>query len=134
MGYSSARALFDYTLPSEVLCKGDLKAFQPTFLIGVPAIWERIKKAIISKINTAGLLQRAAFWTWLSAKDMWISSRLPELDYFDTSIFGTAVEVVGSRLRFAMSGGGLVAESTQHFLSMVVAPLVNGYGLTETMA
>ncbi|PNY20704.1 Long-chain-fatty-acid-CoA ligase 1 [Tolypocladium capitatum] len=134
MGYSSARTLFDYKAPSGILREGDLRAFQPTFLIGVPAIWERIKKAIISKINAAGLVARTAFWTWLSAKDTWIASGLPGIDSLDVNIFGAAGEVVGSRLRFAMSGGGPVAESTQHFLSMVVAPLINGYGLTETMA
>lgn len=134
MGYGSARTLLDSATPTGTLLKGDLRAFQPTFVIGVPAIWERIKKAILSKVNDAGLVQRAAFWAWLKAKETWIARGLPGTDVLDAAIFGGAGEVVGSRLRFAMSGGGPVAESTQYFLSMVLAPLVNGYGLTETMA
>lgn len=45
-----------------------------------------------------------------------------------------ASEVVGSRLRLGMSGGGPISPGTQRFLSMVMAPLINGFGLTETMA
>lgn len=126
--------MFDYPSPSGILQQGDLRAFQPTFMIGVPAIWERIKKAILIKTSEASFMGRAAFWAWLKSKEMWIASGLPGADSLDVDVFGAATEVVGSRLRFAMSGGGPLAESTQHFLSMVVAPLINGYGLTETMA
>jgi len=33
-----------------------------------------------------------------------------------------------------MSGGGPVAKDTQRFISMVIAPMIIGYGLTETAA
>ncbi|RYP46673.1 hypothetical protein DL769_011373 [Monosporascus sp. CRB-8-3] len=60
VGYGGARMLFDYITPSGTPQKGDLRAFQPTFMVGVPAIWERIKKAILVKTNDAGLVESAA--------------------------------------------------------------------------
>ncbi|KAK1637104.1 long-chain-fatty-acid-CoA ligase-like protein [Colletotrichum phormii] len=134
MGYGGARTLFDHAAPSGKLEMGDLRAFQPTFMIGVPAIWERVRKAILTSINIASLVDRVTFWTWLKAKELWSATGLPGTGGFNCVISSAAGKVVGSRLRFAMSGGGPVADSTQHFLTMVMAPLISGYGLTETMA
>ncbi|KAF6786561.1 long-chain-fatty-acid-CoA ligase [Colletotrichum sojae] len=134
MGYGGARTLFDYTTPAGSVEKGDLRLFQPTFMIGVPAIWERIRKAILAKVDSGSLAGRTAFWAWHKAKKTWVASGLSGPADLNGTVSGAAAEVVGSRLRFAMSGGGPVAESTQHFMSMTMAPLINGYGLTETMA
>ncbi|KXH43236.1 long-chain-fatty-acid-CoA ligase [Colletotrichum nymphaeae SA-01] len=134
MGYGGARTLFDHVTPSGTLGAGDLHAFQPTFMIGVPAIWERIKKAIFSSVENSSFIDRLAFWSWLKAKQIWAAAGFAGTGGFNGILSSAASEVVGPRLRFAMSGGGPVAESTQNFLTMVMAPLVNGYGLTETMA
>ncbi|KAK3485636.1 hypothetical protein B0T13DRAFT_525308 [Neurospora crassa] len=40
--------------------------------------------------------------------------------------------MTGGELRFIVNGASGIAASTQHFMSMVVAPMLNGYGLTET--
>ncbi|KAK1723045.1 long-chain-fatty-acid-CoA ligase-like protein [Colletotrichum acutatum] len=134
MGYGGARTLFNHVSPSGTLKVGDLHALQPTFMIGVPAIWERIKKAIFSSVENSSFIDRLAFWSWLKAKEVWAAAGLAGTGGLNGILSSAASEVVGSRLRFAMSGGGPVAESTQNFLTMVMAPLVNGYGLTETMA
>lgn len=148
MGYGSARTLFDHGTPSGERRAGDLRAFRPTFMIGVPAVWERIRKAVLAERDRAGgagaggglLWGRAALWAWwLAAKGAWLACGLPWPgdwlgDAAAPGLRAAAAAAVGPRLRFAMSGGGPLAESTQRFLSMAVAPLVNGYGLTETMA
>ncbi|KAF6815010.1 long-chain-fatty-acid-CoA ligase [Colletotrichum plurivorum] len=134
MGYGGARTLFDYTSSSGSVVKGDLRLFQPTFMIGVPAIWERIRKAILAKVDAGTMAGRTTFWAWHRAKEAWVASGFSGPADLNGTTSGAASEVVGSRLRFAMSGGGPVAESTQQFLSMAMAPLINGYGLTETMA
>ncbi|KAK1702959.1 hypothetical protein BDP67DRAFT_610081 [Colletotrichum lupini] len=134
MGYGGARTLFDRSTPSGTLEVGDINAFQPTFMIGVPAIWERIKKAILSNVENSSFIDRLAFWSRVKAREVWAAAGLAGTCGFNGILSSAASEVVGPRLRFAMSGGGPVAESTQNFLTMAMAPLVNGYGLTETMA
>ncbi|KAK1465116.1 long-chain-fatty-acid-CoA ligase [Colletotrichum melonis] len=134
MGYGGARTLFDRSTPSGTLEVGDINAFQPTFMIGVPAIWERIKKATLSNVENSSFIDRLAFWSMVKAREVWAAAGLAGTCGFNGILSSAASEVVGPRLRFAMSGGGPVAESTQNFLTMAMAPLVNGYGLTETMA
>jgi long-chain acyl-CoA synthetase len=47
-------------------------------------------------------------------------------------IFGHIRAATGGNLRFGMNGGGPLAKDTQIFMSMTLAPIVAGYGLTET--
>ncbi|RMD44597.1 hypothetical protein DV735_g528, partial [Chaetothyriales sp. CBS 134920] len=46
MGYGNPRTLSDASVRN---CKGDIREFRPTILIGVPAVWESVKKGIIAK-------------------------------------------------------------------------------------
>jgi Long-chain acyl-CoA synthetases (AMP-forming) len=41
MGYGNPRTLSDASMRN---CKGDIREFQPTILIGVPAVWESVKR------------------------------------------------------------------------------------------
>ena len=52
----------------------------------------------------------------------------------DTVVFKKIAEATGGRLRICMNGGGPIAKETQRFISMAIAPMINGYGLTETAA
>ena len=115
-------------------CRGDLQELNPSFLIGAPAVWEAISKAIRKKLEGLGSLVIDAILTCLDDGDA-ICSFSEELSHeANVAVLEIASNVVGSRLRFGMSGGGPISPSTQRFLSMVMAPLINGYGLTETMA
>ncbi|KAK5240494.1 long-chain fatty acid-CoA ligase, partial [Exophiala xenobiotica] len=46
MGYGNPKTLSDASVKN---CNGDIKELRPTVLIGVPAVWESIKKGIIAK-------------------------------------------------------------------------------------
>lgn len=62
--------------------------------------------------------------------------------YISDSSFGTSIldlvvfkkiaEATGGRLRICLNGGGPIAKETQRIISMCVAPVIGGYGLTET--
>jgi long-chain acyl-CoA synthetase len=51
---------------------------------------------------------------------------------FDSLVFGRVRDMTGGRLRFIVNGASGIADSTLVFMSMVVAPMIGGYGLTET--
>ena len=137
MGYGNPRTLTDASLRN---CAGDIQEFKPTILVGVPAVWETVKKGIITKVNKMNALTRNLFWGAMSAKSFMMnnSGYLP-LSGLGTSIVDTVVfkkiqEATGGRLRICMNGGGPIAKETQHFISMAIAPMISGYGLTETAA
>jgi long-chain acyl-CoA synthetase len=137
MGYGHPRTLTDANLRNSA---GDIAEFKPTILVGVPAVWETVKKGIMAKVGKMNAITKNLFWGALSAKSFMMSNSgyLP-LSGLGTSIVDTVVfkkiqEATGGRLRICMNGGGPIAKETQHFISMCIAPMISGYGLTETAA
>jgi long-chain acyl-CoA synthetase len=137
MGYGHPRTLTDTNLRNSA---GDIAEFKPTILVGVPAVWETVKKGIMAKVGKMGAVTRNLFWGALSAKAFMMSNAgyLPfsgiGTSIVDTVVFKKIQEATGGKLRICMNGGGPVAKDTQRFISMCIAPMISGYGLTETSA
>ncbi|KAL2019196.1 hypothetical protein VTK56DRAFT_9996 [Thermocarpiscus australiensis] len=130
LGYGHPRTLADTSMRN---CPGDMRAFAPTVMVGVPQIWETIKKGIEGRVNASGALTRSLFWGALSLKTFLVRKNLPgAATLIDRAVFGKVRAMTGGRLRFIVNGASGIAAPTLHFMSMVVAPMVNGYGLTET--
>lgn len=130
LAYASVRTLADASMRGGSV--GDMKAMKPTVMIGVPQVWETVKKGVVNTVAGASPLARALFWGAYQAKSFLVAHRLPGQGLFDRAIFGRVRENTGGRLRFIVNGASPIAESTAHFMSMVVAPMILGYGLTET--
>jgi long-chain acyl-CoA synthetase len=63
-----------------------------------------------------------------------MSTGLPGTAILDAVVFKKLKDATGGRLRICMNGGGPISKDTLHFISMAVAPMISGYGLTETSA
>ncbi|PGH18703.1 hypothetical protein AJ80_04356 [Polytolypa hystricis UAMH7299] len=131
MGYGSPKTLSDASVRN---CKGDIREFQPTILVGVPAVWETVKKGILNNVNKNSALVRSIFWGGFAAKNLLMSTGLPGSKILDSIVFKKIKDATGGRLRIMLSGGGPINKDTRHFLSMTLCPMINGYGLTETSA
>jgi long-chain acyl-CoA synthetase len=119
-------------------CQGDIKEFKPTILVGVPAVWESVKKGVLNNLNKNSFLVKGMFWGAMSAKNFLMTTGFPGSSmgawFLDTIVFKKLKEATGGNLRIVMNGGGPVSKETQKFLSMAIAPMISGYGLTETSA
>jgi long-chain acyl-CoA synthetase len=131
MGYGNPKTLSDTSVRN---CKGDIREFRPTVLVGVPAVWESVKKSIIAKVNSGSPIVKNLFWAAYWAKSNLLHYGLPGVGVLDAIIFKKVKEATGGRLRLCMNGGGPVAKETQRFISIAITPMINGYGLTETTA
>ena len=129
MGYANPKTLSDTSVRG---CKGDIREFRPTVMVGVPAVWETVKKGIISKVDASGPIVKNLFWGAMAAKSVMVGNGIPGAVVLDQLVFSKLKEATGGRLRICMSGGGPIARDTLRFLSMAVAPVISGYGLTET--
>ncbi|KAJ4306040.1 long-chain fatty acid-CoA ligase [Collariella sp. IMI 366227] len=129
LGYGNPRTLADTSMRN---CHGDMRAFAPTVMCGVPQIWETIKKGIESKVDSSGAITRSLFWGAYNLKSFLVRSGLPGAGLVDAAVFNKVRAVTGGRLRFVVNGASGIATPTLQFLSMVIAPMINGYGLTET--
>lgn len=103
-------------------------------MVGVPQIWETVKKGIISKVEAGGMLTKKVFWGAFAAKSFLLNSGLPGSGIFDAIVFNKVKEATGGRLRICLNGGGPISKETQRFISIAITPMISGYGLTETCA
>ncbi|OBT61643.1 NRPS-like protein [Pseudogymnoascus sp. 23342-1-I1] len=129
MGYGNPRTLSDQSVRK---CPGDIRAFKPSLMVGVPAIWESIKKGIMGKVGASGLLRSNIFWCAMAAKESLLYWGLPGAGVLDRLVFSNIKEATGGNLRLVMNGAGPIAEGTARFISFAICPMINGYGLTET--
>jgi long-chain acyl-CoA synthetase len=131
MGYGTIRTLSDTSVRK---CKGDIRELKPTILVGVPQVWETVKKGIVAKVNSGSALVRNLFWGALAAKGFLLSSGLPGSGILDAMVFNKVKDATGGKLRICMNGGGPISKETQRFISLAITPMISGYGLTETSA
>lgn len=131
MGYGSPKTLSDRSMRN---CKGDMLEFRPTILVGVPAVWETVKKGVVDQVAKQPAFNQKLFWGALALKSFLLQTGLPGTRVLDSIVFGKVKAATGGRLKLCMNGGGPVAKETQHFISMVICPMIIGYGLTETSA
>lgn len=131
MGYGNPKTLSDASVRN---CNGDIREFKPSVLVGVPAVWENVKKGIIAKVNGGSPIVKNLFWGALWAKSQLMSWGLPGSGILDAVVFKKIKEATGGRMKLCMNGGGPVAKDTQRFISMAICPMIIGYGLTETTA
>ena len=128
MGYGKVKTL---TSNSTKNCLGDLQTFKPSILVGVPAVFELIRKGITSKVNAGGSLKKNIFNASLSIK----KNKIPLLtSAVDAIVFKQVKAQTGGRLRLALSGGAPLSRETQEFLDTALVQLLQGYGMTESSA
>ncbi|PGH36406.1 long-chain acyl-CoA synthetase [[Emmonsia] crescens] len=131
MGYGSPKTLADVSTRN---CKGDIRELRPTLMVGVPAVWETVRKGVVAKVEQAGLISKNIFWTAFYLKRALTNRQFGGSDILNSVVFKKITDATGGRLRFVMNGAGPISKETQEFISLVIAPMVIGYGLTETSA
>ncbi|KAI5780295.1 long-chain-fatty-acid-CoA ligase 1 [Peziza echinospora] len=122
--------------------KGDIECFAPTIMVGVPAVWETVKKGIVNKVNAAGLIKKNIFYSALQLRQWGYNTggeALPgplgriAINTADTVVFNGIRKLLGGNLRAALSGAAKLNPETASFLTHVLgAPIVKGYALTES--
>ena len=73
-------------------------------MVGVPAIWETIRKGIVSKVHAGGALKTKVFNLAMSAKKLGGNgSFLGNLA--DSVVFKNVKSATGGKLKYALNGG-----------------------------
>lgn len=119
----------------------DLQSFKPTFLLGVPRVFEKVyngaeQKAIAGGKGKifAGAVDVAVAWSKAeSAGGAGVGLRLRHT-LFDRLVYAKLRAATGGRLSAAVSGGSALGERLGHFFKGAGIEVFEGYGLTETSA
>ncbi|KAK9328016.1 hypothetical protein V1520DRAFT_373239 [Lipomyces starkeyi] len=102
LGYGTVKTISDSSVRN---CKGDIAEFRPTIMVGVPAVWETVRKGILSKVHAQGSAVSKVFWAAYHAKSFMQSWRIPGSGVLDAAIFKKVKEATGGRLRVVFNGG-----------------------------
>ncbi|PPQ69699.1 hypothetical protein CVT24_001199 [Panaeolus cyanescens] len=125
-GYGRVKTLTDASVRN---CKGDIGAFRPSIMVGVPAVWETIRKGILAKVHAGGTIKKSLFNGAMAAK----KRNTPVLSQLADSVVLAGVRAAtGGRLRIALSGGAAISRETQEFLTTALVTVLQGYGMTES--
>ncbi|MFI7447065.1 AMP-dependent synthetase/ligase [Nonomuraea sp. NPDC049714] len=119
----------------------DLQDFKPTFLLGVPRVFEKVYNSAEQKAIAGGkgkifarAVDVAVAWSKAeSAGGAGVGLRLRHA-LFDRLVYGKLRAATGGRLSAAVSGGSALGERLGHFFKGVGIEVFEGYGLTETSA
>ncbi|CAK9437607.1 uncharacterized protein LODBEIA_P19850 [Lodderomyces beijingensis] len=130
LGYANVKTLTEASVRN---CQPDLIEFKPTIMVGVAAVWESVRKGVLAKVKLASPLQQKLFWGAFNAKAAMHKYHIPGGSLFDV-IFKKVKAATGGRLRYVLNGGSPISIDAQVFVSTLIAPMLLGYGLTETCA
>ena len=120
IGYGRIRTLTDASVRN---CQGDLKECKPTIMIGVPQIWETIRKEILNNVNKASAVKRSIFKGSLSIK----KAGVPILSgIVDSVVFSQGKAQTGGQLRYVLNGGAALSIDTQQFLTSGLVTVLQG--------
>jgi long-chain acyl-CoA synthetase len=119
----------------------DLGSYQPTFILAVPRVFEKVyngaeQKAAADgkgKIFRAAADAAIAYSKSLDSGGPGTGLRLKHA-LFSRLVYGKLQAAVGGHVRFAVSGGAALGERLGHFFRGVGITILEGYGLTETTA
>ncbi|MEV0312622.1 AMP-dependent synthetase/ligase [Nonomuraea fuscirosea] len=135
-----AGAIIAHT-PSMKNVAPDLQDFKPTFLLGVPRVFEKVYNGAEQKAISGGkgkIFARAVdvAVAWSKAES---SGGAPlglriQRAVFDRLVYSKLRAATGGRLSAAVSGGSALGDRLGHFFRGVGIEVFEGYGLTETSA
>jgi long-chain acyl-CoA synthetase len=119
-----------------------LPKFQPTFLLAVPRVFEKVFNTAQQQASASGAKNRIfqasvnAAIAWSRSQDAGAAGPGLRLRHglFDRLVYAKLRAAVGGQVRFAVSGGAPLGERLGHFFRGAGITILEGYGLTETSA
>ena len=120
----------------------DLRSFEPTYLLAVPRVFEKVYNAASRKAG-AGLKGRiflkaaesARAWSRMEqAGERPTARQLAEHLGYEASVYRTVRGALGPKIRYVACGGAPLDPDLAHFFAGIGLPMIQGYGMTETAA
>ena len=119
-----------------------LGSFQPTFLLAVPRVFEKVYNSAEQKAEAGGKgkIFRAAAHTAIEHSTLLQEGKKVPLGtkikfaLFDKLVYSKLRAAMGGRVTYAVSGSAPLGPRLGHFFHSLGVTILEGYGLTETTA
>ena len=129
-------------IPDAKRLLADIRSFKPTYLLGVPRVFEKVYNAASRKAGTGwkGRLflkaaEAARDWSRMQqAGERPTAKQIAQHLSYEASVYRTVRSALGPRIRYVACGGAPLDVSLAHFFNGIGLPMIQGYGMTETAA
>jgi len=118
----------------------ELPMFRPTFLLGVPRVFEKVINGARRRAQDEGKGKGWLFDRALDVAERHSREAQPGLwtrlqhRVFDRLVYAKLRDGIGGQVEYAVSGGTTLGERTGHRFRGIGITILEGYGLTETTA
>lgn len=129
-------------LPDTKTLLPDLRSFEPTYLLGVPRVFEKVYNAASHKAGAGwkGRLfvkaaEAARVWSRKEqAGEQHTFAEIAERAKHETLVYRTVRGALGPKIKYVACGGAPLSLDLAHFYNGIGLPMIQGYGMTETAA
>ena len=129
-------------LPDTKSLLPDLRSFEPTYLLGVPRVFEKVYNAASHKAGAGwkGHLflkaaEAARVWSRKEqAGEQHTFAEIAERAKNETLVYRTVRGALGPKIKYVACGGAPLSLDLAHFYNGIGLPMIQGYGMTETAA
>lgn len=129
-------------LPDTKTLLPDLRSFEPTYLLGVPRVFEKVYNAASHKAGAGwkGRLfvkaaEAARVWSRKEqAGEQHTFAEIAERAKYETLVYRTVRGALGPKIKYVACGGAPLSLDLAHFYNGIGLPMIQGYGMTETAA
>ena len=129
-------------LPDTKSLLPDLRSFEPTYLLGVPRVFEKVYNAASHKAGAGwkGRLflkaaEAARVWSRKEqADEQHTFAEIAERAKYETLVYRTVRGALGPKIKYVACGGAPLSLDLAHFYNGIGLPMIQGYGMTETAA
>lgn len=129
-------------LPDTKSLLPDLRSFEPTYLLGVPRVFEKVYNAASHKAGAGwkGRLflkaaEAARVWSRKEqAGEQHTFAEIAERAKYETLVYRTVRGALGPKIKYVACGGAPLSLDLTHFYNGIGLPMIQGYGMTETAA
>ena len=129
-------------LPDTKTLLPDLRSVEPTDLLGVPRVFEKVYNAATHKAGAGwkGRLfvkaaEAARVWSRKEqAGEQHTFAEIAERAKYETLVYRTVRGALGPKIKYVACGGAPLSLDLAHFYNGIGLPMIQGYGMTETAA
>ena len=129
-------------LPDTKTLLPDLRSFEPTYLLGVPRVFEKVYNAASHKAGAGwkGRLfvkaaEAARVWSRKEqAGEQHTFAEIAERAKYETLVYRTVRGALGPKIKYVACGGAPLSLDLAHIYNGIGLPMIQGYGMTETAA